>query len=118
MTRPGADGVLAKDPSLAEQVIRPHVELSVTRHASPVVAVVGHYDCLANAVDEDPAEGALTEAAARSAQGEGQVLSEEEALGVLIATERTNREIAETLVIMRGRARGGCRRHTRAPGRG
>jgi hypothetical protein len=52
ITQPGADGVLARDASLAEQMIRPRAELSVKRHASPLVAVVGHYDCLANSVDE------------------------------------------------------------------
>jgi hypothetical protein len=52
VTQPGADGVLARDAGLAEQMIRPRVELSVNRHASPVVVVAGHYDCLANPVDE------------------------------------------------------------------
>jgi hypothetical protein len=64
ITRPGADGVLATDPGLAEQVIRPPVELSVTRHASPIVAVVGHYDCLANAVDEEQHRANLSSAVA------------------------------------------------------
>jgi hypothetical protein len=52
VTQPGADGILATDPARAEELIRPRVEVSVQGHASPVVAVVGHHECLANPVDE------------------------------------------------------------------
>ena len=48
VTYPGADGLLAHDPLQAAAVLRPAVEISVQRHASPVLAIVGHHDCAAN----------------------------------------------------------------------
>lgn len=47
VTEPGPDAALLACPELAEQ-IRSKVLLSLQRHAASVVAVVGHYDCLAN----------------------------------------------------------------------
>jgi hypothetical protein len=52
ITQPGADGVLAGDASVAKQLVLPRVQLSVQRHASPIVAIVGHFDCAANPGDE------------------------------------------------------------------
>jgi hypothetical protein len=52
ITEPGADGLLALRPAAAERLVRPKVVLSLERHASPVVVVAAHYDCLGNPVAE------------------------------------------------------------------
>jgi hypothetical protein len=51
VTTPGADRVLAEGPSDRASRIEYKVRLSVVRHSSPVVAITGHYDCLANPCD-------------------------------------------------------------------
>jgi carbonic anhydrase len=48
VTYAGADGLFASDPATAETLLRPAVEISVQKHGSPVVALVGHFDCAAN----------------------------------------------------------------------
>jgi hypothetical protein len=48
VTYPGVDGFLALAGERATQLLKWAVEISVQRHASPVVALVGHYDCAAN----------------------------------------------------------------------
>jgi carbonic anhydrase len=48
VTHAGADGLLARDPQTAERLLRAAVEISVQRHGSPVLALVGHHDCAAN----------------------------------------------------------------------
>jgi hypothetical protein len=48
ITHPGVDGFVAGDPRAAERLLRAAVEISVQRHASPVLALVGHHDCAAN----------------------------------------------------------------------
>jgi hypothetical protein len=53
VTQPGPDGLFARSTEDAEQLIRSRVELSVRGHGSPVVAVTGHFDCLANPVSDD-----------------------------------------------------------------
>ncbi len=52
ITEPGPDGLLAHQPDRADQLVRPRVLLSLTRHASPVLAITAHHDCLANPVSE------------------------------------------------------------------
>jgi hypothetical protein len=52
ITEPGADGFLARQPAVAKQLIQPKVMLSLRRHASPVLAIAAHHDCLANPGDE------------------------------------------------------------------
>jgi hypothetical protein len=52
ITEPGADGLLALRPAAAEQLVRPKVTLSLERHASPIVVIAAHYDCLGNPVTE------------------------------------------------------------------
>lgn len=48
ITAPGADGILSKFSTDRARVIMQEVSLSVKRHQSAIVAVTGHYDCLAN----------------------------------------------------------------------
>jgi len=48
VTEPGADGVLASGPEAERDRLREKVRLTIERHASSVIAVAGHYDCLAN----------------------------------------------------------------------
>lgn len=48
VTYPGADGFVAAEASLAENVLRPAVDISVQNHGSPVLALVGHHECAAN----------------------------------------------------------------------
>jgi hypothetical protein len=52
VTEPGSDALLAANPSAANERVFPRVRLSVVGHGSSVVAVAGHFDCLANPVDE------------------------------------------------------------------
>jgi hypothetical protein len=51
ITQPGPDALLAEYSERATEILRPSAGLSIGRHGSTVVAVVGHYDCAANAVD-------------------------------------------------------------------
>jgi hypothetical protein len=53
VTEPGPDKVLALGPAGEKQAVRRKVELSVGRHASTVVAIAAHHDCLANPEMED-----------------------------------------------------------------
>lgn len=53
VTYPGVDGLLAGDAADAEHLIRSHVEVSVNGHHSPVVAIVGHAECLGNPASEE-----------------------------------------------------------------
>lgn len=48
ITAPGADGTLSQFKTDRARFIRDEVTLSVRRHQSAVVAVAGHFDCLAN----------------------------------------------------------------------
>jgi hypothetical protein len=54
ITEPGPVKILAegKDASLVAS-IRKRVDISVSKHGSKVVAVVGHYDCAGNPVDKE-----------------------------------------------------------------
>jgi hypothetical protein len=48
ITEPGADGVLALGRTEEVERLREKVRLTIKRHSSSVIAVVGHHDCLAN----------------------------------------------------------------------
>lgn len=53
ITEPGPNRILterADNPIL--ESIRKRVELSVTRHSSNLIAIVGHHDCAGNPVDK------------------------------------------------------------------
>lgn len=65
ITEPGPNRILAERRS-DEQVgsILGRVEVSVTRHGSRGIAVVGHHDCAGNPTDEPTQKNHLREAAA------------------------------------------------------
>src|SRR5690242_11949416 len=48
VTYPGADGFVAREAERAASVLRPSIEISIGRHGSPVLALVGHHECAAN----------------------------------------------------------------------
>ncbi|MCA1645266.1 MAG: hypothetical protein LC797_07280 [Chloroflexi bacterium] len=48
VTHPGADGFLAQEPERAGNALRASIDVSIQRHASPVLALVGHHECAAN----------------------------------------------------------------------
>ena len=53
VTMPGVVKVLADNQDKCVDLIKRHVKVSVNKHQSKVVAVVGHYDCAANPVCKD-----------------------------------------------------------------
>ena len=53
ITTPGADQALSSGSGDRVERVRRKVRLSVERHLSPVVAVAGHFDCLANPCEFD-----------------------------------------------------------------
>lgn len=53
ITVPGPDNILTTGSSATLADIRAQVEISVTKHGSKIVTIVGHYDCAGNPVDED-----------------------------------------------------------------
>ena len=57
ITEPGPNKILAddKDKTLVNS-IRRRVEISVNKHQSKIIAVVGHYDCAGNPADKDEQE--------------------------------------------------------------
>jgi len=53
ITEPGPNKILAKSTDEAKlESIRKRLEISVEKHNSRVVAVIGHYDCAGNPVEE------------------------------------------------------------------
>ena len=48
VTQPGADAFLADHADEADHLVRPRVAVSVEKHSSMVVAIVGHHGCAAN----------------------------------------------------------------------
>lgn len=48
ITEPGMDGLVAREPERAAQLVLPKTRLSIARHGSPVLAIAAHHDCLAN----------------------------------------------------------------------
>jgi len=54
ITEPGPEGLLAECKDLmASASIRRRLEISVNRHNSKVVAIVGHHDCAGNPTDKE-----------------------------------------------------------------
>src|SRR5262245_3075414 len=53
VTHPGVDGLLAKEPERAGDILRASIDISIQRHGSPVLALVGHHECAANAGSAD-----------------------------------------------------------------
>jgi len=54
VTFPGADGIFSSEGRAAEvELARRAVSISVERHGSKVIAVVGHHDCAGNPVDKE-----------------------------------------------------------------
>jgi hypothetical protein len=51
ITEAGADGALALDNYPLREAIRNRASISVTKHHSGLIAVVGHSDCAGNPVD-------------------------------------------------------------------
>lgn len=52
ITEPGPDRILAiRSPSMINSIKR-RVLVSVKKHGSKVVAIIGHYDCAGNPVDD------------------------------------------------------------------
>jgi hypothetical protein len=64
VTQPGADALLAEDAELAGKLVLPRVQVSVSKHMSPVVAVVGHFGCAANPVEDSVHRAQLERAVA------------------------------------------------------
>ncbi|MFH1005248.1 MAG: carbonic anhydrase [Bacteroidota bacterium] len=54
ITEPGPNKILAenKDNSALES-IKKRIDISVNKHASKFIAIVGHYDCAGNPVEKD-----------------------------------------------------------------
>jgi hypothetical protein len=54
VTFPGADGIFSSgDRSEAIALIRRAVSISIEKHGSQIIAVVGHYDCAGNPGDRE-----------------------------------------------------------------
>lgn len=55
VTFPGADGILANKEHSEENIalVRRAVSISVEKHGSRIIAVVGHYDCAGNPGDRN-----------------------------------------------------------------
>jgi carbonic anhydrase len=54
VTEAGPIGILCEDrESTIVKSIRRRVEISITKHNSKLIAVVGHYDCAGNPVERD-----------------------------------------------------------------
>ncbi len=53
ITEPGPNKILAENKDLGGiQSLKKRVEISITKHASSQIAVVGHFDCAGNPVDK------------------------------------------------------------------
>lgn len=52
ITEPGMDKALSQGQWIENERLRDKVIISVTAHNSNIVAIVGHYDCAANPVNE------------------------------------------------------------------
>ena len=62
ITEPGPDQMVARSPERACELLRAKAALSITRHASRVLVLAGHHDCLANPVAEDEHRAQLRQA--------------------------------------------------------
>jgi carbonic anhydrase len=53
ITLPGPDKILSENkPEFLVDWIKKCVEISISRHKSGLIAIIGHYDCAGNPVDE------------------------------------------------------------------
>jgi hypothetical protein len=52
ITEPGMDGVLSHGSAIDKKRVRDKLIISINAHNSNVVAIVGHYDCAANPVND------------------------------------------------------------------
>ncbi len=52
ITAPGPDGIVAKEGDMCKH-LQSGTSISVEKHASNVVAIVGHYDCAGNPVSKE-----------------------------------------------------------------
>jgi hypothetical protein len=54
VTFPGVDGLFSNEQNSAEiALIRKSVSISIERHGSKIIALVGHYDCAGNPGDRE-----------------------------------------------------------------
>lgn len=53
ITEPGADNILPNGSDYLIYSIREKVRLSLERHHSQAIAIVGHHDCLANPISKE-----------------------------------------------------------------
>jgi hypothetical protein len=55
VTFPGADGIFSNEEQLEEIIalVQRAVSISIEKHGSRVIAVVGHYDCAGNPGDKE-----------------------------------------------------------------
>ncbi len=63
ITEPGPNKILAENQDrIAIESIKRRVSISVTKHGSKVIAIVGHYDCAGNPAEKQTQLNHLTEA--------------------------------------------------------
>jgi len=54
ITEPGPNRILAENTSLDTiESLKNKVKISIEKHSSELIAIVGHYDCVTNAVDDN-----------------------------------------------------------------
>jgi len=54
ITEPGPNKILSENTEFGLiQSVRKRVEISVVKHASTKIAIIGHFDCAGNPVDKD-----------------------------------------------------------------
>jgi len=53
VTLPGADGILSGEKHTEIDLVKRAVTISVEKHGSSVIAVVGHHDCAGNPGDKE-----------------------------------------------------------------
>jgi len=69
ITEPGVDKVLSQySDKPAIESVRKRVEISIKKHNSRIITIVGHYDCAANPVDKNTHFEHLKKAASKIAK--------------------------------------------------
>jgi len=53
ITEPGIDGILAEGDEKILEEIKNKIEISVKKHGSKIVAIVGHTDCAGNPAEKE-----------------------------------------------------------------
>lgn len=53
ITEPGPNRILSENKDITVESIKRRVEISVTKHNSKIIAIVGHHDCAGNPVEKD-----------------------------------------------------------------